>query len=917
MTKNNLFTLFLYEWLKVRFALFIFVLLLSIGAPCSAQSVQREEKESGSRFISGDLLRKMHPTNLWEAIKMIEPAIRETDENSYGSDPNNVPVSVEIRGAKRWGLNELTSSALPVFILNGAIVDAPRIYDLNIHDVESVCIRKDARELAGSGLRGGNGIIEIKTIRPEAGTIRLSYRFDGGIEWADLNSYHLMNAGEKLALEKKANLYDAENRQQLLKEREQIVAGGVNKEWLKLPLTTALQHRHRLDISGGDEFVRYQMGLRISPGTQGVMKGSKRDFYGVDAYIEYRYRTLTLSNRLSIDKMYANASPYGTFDLYPTINPYYTPEDDKGIRYSLLGEATFNQQLNPEYESALKSFRKTEAYGIWNNFRASLELSDKFQVEGHFSFVRDHAQEDYYISPASGLYSGLDQDEATQAGKYDINHRNTTTYEGNLSLRYDDRYKRSRFGGRLSMHIFQGKTERDYYGGTGIPTDRMGFISFTTTYDQHLSPDAIRQHDRMLSGIFSGYYNYDKRYEGNINLRVDKSSRLAIDRQLACFYGLDLRWHIHNESFMKEQDFLNRLTLETGWGTTGSIDFVEEDHLVKYGYNIGNEYIYDYYLIGASIKSLPNPKLKPRTTYHKNIRLTAVTRWFSLELNYFNDATKNLLILHPEALATGYDNIPANGGEIRNSGLEYCLHFPLFSTADNFSLRIYTNGIHRKNRIKSIPDYFRTNYNKNIFKNLDGFLAAGIRPSLLEKGQAVDAIYAALSIGMDAYGNELFQHDSGASVSIWEAAIMKKIGNPTPKLKGSLGLQANWQQWSLQAQLNYSLGGEIYNETLHQIQHADPAYNGEKRMSDANIRTNNAKQILATSRFVETNNEFSLGNLRIGYSFQTELIRNLRMKVLDISLTGNGLFHKSSADYQRGIRYPYARTLTLSLNAIF
>ncbi len=878
----------------------LLVAAVLLAAPAESRAIP---PSNAQRTYSGDELRDIHPTDLWEAVKMIDPSVMEIDENLYGSDPNAVPQQVDLSSSARWQ----RGGTMPVFILDGAVVSVRRIRDLDIRLVQSVSIRNDAAALTGWGLRGGNGVIEITTIHPEAWPLRLDYSFDGSLQWADLDSYRPMNSTQKLALEKSAGLYA--DLPMLLAERE----GGADKDWLRVPLRTAFQNRHLLNVSGGDQFVKYAMSLRLAPSAHGVMRGSKRDVYGADAYIEYRYRSLVISNRLGVDKIYARESDHGALDYYSSINPYYFPADPAGILYTTLGAGTFNEQINPLYEASLGSFSKAEAWALSDNLCASLNLGAGFRLDGRFSFAKEKEQTDLYIAPSSGIFTGR---EISEAGRYDIGHRNHTTYEGDVSLRYDGQGDRAQYGAILSGNVFRGESDRDYYGGTGIPSDRMGFISFTTAYNPALMPDAVRRYERTFAGLLSAWYEHDGRYRVDVSARIDRSSRLARDRQSAWFYGVSAAWNIHNETFLREAKAVHRLTLQAAMSTTGAIDFTEADHTVMYSYNTGNEYIYDYFLIGAGIRSLPNPRLRPRTNHHRNMRLSAETRWFSADLNWFCNTSKDLTVLSPTALATGYDDMPSNGGAVRTSGLAFSFRSQSIWVGD-MSLRIYANGIHRKSIVKSVPDYFREKYNVAVADNFGEILAAGLRPSLLTEGESADAIWAVRSAGIDASGRETFIDRNGEKTSVWNAADLVPVGDATPWLRGTLGVQAGWRDWSAQVHVNYSLGGEIYNETLHNVQNGSPALNGDRRMAATRMRANNPEQILATSRFVETNNEFSLGSVRVGYLLPPRVAEKLKMKSLEINLTGNRLIHSSSADYQRGIYYPYARTVTLSINAKF
>ncbi len=135
--------------------LFLAVLFLVLSAGQSLQAQQNEQSRqevSADRIFSGEDLRQINPVNLWEAIKQLEPSLSESDEESYGSDPNHIPDGINLRGSHHWP----SQSAQPVFILDNAIVDARRIRDLNINEIAELAIRKDAATLTTYGLRGSN-----------------------------------------------------------------------------------------------------------------------------------------------------------------------------------------------------------------------------------------------------------------------------------------------------------------------------------------------------------------------------------------------------------------------------------------------------------------------------------------------------------------------------------------------------------------------------------------------------------------------------------------------------------------------------------------------------------------------------------------------------------------------------------------
>ena len=90
---------------------------------------------------------------------------------------------------------------------------------------------------------------------------------------------------------------------------------------------------------------------------------------------------------------------------------------------------------------------------------------------------------------------------------------------------------------------------------------------------------------------------------------LDRSSLLAPGERTALFYGVSAAWNIGREHFMRRADWIDRLTLSAAIGTSGAVDALNSDYVVTYSSNIDNEYVYNYYLVGASVGLMPNPCL--------------------------------------------------------------------------------------------------------------------------------------------------------------------------------------------------------------------------------------------------------------------------------------------------------------------
>lgn len=102
--------------------------------------------------------------------------------------------------------------------------------------------------------------------------------------------------------------------------------------------------------------------------------------------------------------------------------------------------------------------------------------------------------------------------------------------------------------------------------------------------------------------------------------------------------------------------------------------------MVTYSSNIDNEYVYNYYLVGASVNFMPNPDLKWRTLVSRSVALQAeFAHALRLRVEYYNNDSKDLMTVDRLPLASGYRRNVSNGGRVRNSGLEYYLNATLYS----------------------------------------------------------------------------------------------------------------------------------------------------------------------------------------------------------------------------------------------
>mgnify|MGYP000776758067 FL=1 len=246
---------------------------------------------------------------------------------------------IEIRGKSSVvGLKEEygTDPNQPLFILDGFETTLETVMNLNMNRVASVTILKDAASTAIYGSKASNGVVVIETKTPEKGRLQLSYKGDFGVDIADLSDYNLMNAREKLQFETLAGVYEDNTNSpsnqlrlnSLRNERLKEIERGVDTYWLKEPVRNGFTHKHNIYAEGGEEKIRYGIGLSIGH-VNGVMKESERQTIGGNIDLIYRTGKFQFSNKLTIDYL-ETVDPTVSFSEYAQANPYYRKYNSAG-----------------------------------------------------------------------------------------------------------------------------------------------------------------------------------------------------------------------------------------------------------------------------------------------------------------------------------------------------------------------------------------------------------------------------------------------------------------------------------------------------------------------------------------------------------------------------------------------------------
>ena len=866
--------------------------------------------------VQKEQLLSMGTKNVLESLQSFVPGLVIAENNLAGSNPNKRP-DLNIRGRATFD----GSANMPLFVVDGTEVSADYVYDMDMNDIESVTVLKDASASALYGSKASAGVIVITTKTMKPGRLRLNYSGTYRLSTPDLTDYRMLNAAQKLEFERLAGLYtdktDLERQYRLDTEYNrlaQIVRSGVNTDWLSKPLRNGFSQNHSLSIDGGDDYARYNLGLRYST-DDGVMIGSKRD--RLSLFFKFSYNkpgAFSVNNSTTLMSVDSEESPYGSFSDYVRQNPYEQPYAADGSLHRKLS----NLEENPLYEAQAGNFNKSENLNILNTTTLQVWFSDAFRLNGDFSFTKDMSTSNNFKSPLA--LSELNKTDVSQRGQLTESHTSLVRYAGKLMLSYN-----KNLFGKLFTSATAGSTieanngDNTSYSSVGYYSANLSHPAFAAGYVNG-KPGGSDNIYRTV-GFFANLNSiWDNKYFLDFIYRYEGSSKFGKNTRFAPFWSVGSGWNIHNESFLKGKG-IELLKLRASVGYLGNISFEPYQAITSYNYAAGNNYVKG---IGAIPKTIGNPDLRWERTLTSNvgIDLTMFKGRWDLTFDAYIKNTDDLLVNVTKAPSVGVASARENLGAIENRGVELRTRVVPISTKQ-LQWSISATYAYNKSKIKQIS-------NALMSKNEENRNATGKAPlPIYEEGGSLTAVKVVPSAGIDpATGREVYIKRDGSYTFDYDARDKVTFGDESPLGQGSLSSYLTYKQWSASASFGYSFGGVVYNQTLvTRVEGANPKQNADERVfndrwkkpgDDAryrNIADYSTPQ--QTSRFVQVNNYLTLQSLSVAYEFTPWQIRKLGLSRMRLELLTNDLFYLSSIKRERGLDYPYARSVEMSVRFSF
>ena len=877
--------------------------------------------------IKSEQLLSVGTKNLLQGLEAFVPGLQVVQQNNLGSDPNARP-ELNLRGRATFS----GAANLPLFVVDGAIVDVEYIYDMDMNTIESVTVLKDASASALYGAKAAAGVIVITTKPISEGAIRVNYSGTLRLSMPDLSDYHLLTPQQKLQYEDLAGLYkaggaamatsfDTQNSLDLIRDRVvRMIQSGTNTDWLAKPLRTGVSHSHTVSADGGDKYVRYGLSLRYGNETGVMMQSARERLSGTFKLSYNRQGKFFASNTLTVNRSTSQDPSYGSFSNFSKQNPYQSPYDANG---ELLAKLEHNLD-NPLYEASLGSFNRAGSMDFLNTTTAQYWIDRNLRIDGDFSFTTRNNYSRSFKSPLS--YTFRNESDLTKKGSMTENLGRGLSFLGKLMVSYNRTFFEKLYVTSMAGSSLESTTaDNSSYTSLGFYSDVLGHPNFALGYGGSARPSGSESLATAAGFFFNGNAIYDNRYSVDVVYRYEGSSKFGKNQRFAPFWSLGTAWNIHNEKFFEGNKNIQLLKLRASIGYLGNISFDPYQALTTYTYNNRINYIVG---AGSVPLAIGNPELKWERTLSKNVGLDLTlfkNRW-DLTFDAYQKTTDNLLLDVSLAPSIGAVTARQNVGEVENNGIEFQTRVVPIQTKDlQWSLSL--NYSYNRNKVKKVSDALKALNQKNL--GVDS-LNRGTTPlPLYEEGESLTALKVVPSAGIDpATGKEIFIKRDGTYTFTYDPNDRRVFGDTSPWAYGSLTSYLMYKGFSLNANFGYSLGATVYNATLaSRVEGTKKEQNADRRVLESRWKQAgdvtryrdiaSTESPYQTSRFIQKEYYFTLRSLSLAYETEATWVKKLHMRRARVELLANDLFYLSTVKRERGLDYPFARSVEMSLRLSF
>ena len=861
--------------------------------------------------VNSKTLNETPALTISQALQGRVAGLQVTNNGSPGSEP-----IVRIRG-----ISSISFASDPLYIVDG--FPTGDLAAIDVKDIESVDVLKDASAAAIYGSRATNGVIMITTKKG---------RRDSKMR-VNLDSYYgTQEVTQRLSLlntdqfKQYAVAYRGSQVQRLLTPdiNQPVYTGATqtygqtNTDWQEAYFRKGAMTGHNIGLSGGNEMSRFyaSAGFIDQKGTAPSVAYRRYNFrINSDHIIS---KVFTFGENLYIasgDQTYDNNETGSRTNLVNVIRmmphmPVYDPTSNGGYR-GVNATLDGGDPTNPVEDAELKNPGNRTTAKIFGT--AFLEVNFTKWLKFRSTFGVDYANSlNYRFSPIFNDNGAIAGSSATLATI--TNNRNVSTvllYTEQLSF---DKTFGNHHINAIGVYEQQSQNTRQENASGNQSSNELKTLNNAT----NVSSQTLIGENSLLSYLARVNYDFKGKYLLSGAIRRDGLSVWAPGKKWATFPSGSIGWRIDQEEFMKDQTKISELKLRAGYGVTGLNGLVlgNTPWLVTVNSNSA------YYPFGgsptsgpaSSIQRLGNTELEWEKTKQLNIGLDLglLNNKFTITAEYYERKTDNLILSVPLPPSFGYINstVPQNVGSMQNNGFEVQLGYN--DRKGELKWNVSTNLSFNTNKVTRLAEGV-----SNIEAGGDGdFGSYNITNTAV--GQSIQAFYGWQVEGIFQDAADVSKHAKQTAGTAPGDLKFKDLNNDgvinnndrqflgsfIPKATYALNLGANYKNFDLSIFFQGVTGNKIYNATRVITEGMIRFFNAGTQVLNAwtptNKNTNIPRAVSSdpnqnarpSTRFLEDGSYLRLKNVMLGYSVPAASLQSITkgvVKNLRIYVSGQNI----------------------------
>ena len=899
------------------------------------QTMKKADLTGSVSVVSTKALETSSDTDPMRALQGKVPGMTVTANGS----PSGTG-SVRIRG-----IGSFNASQDPLFVIDGVPTTAT-LNSLNMNDIESMQVLKDAASASIYGSRAANGVIIITTKKgknadgkkinvslstnltaqfyssqskmkllntPQYATAMAQAALNDGLDpVAYASSYGLnLNAASGYPI----SVYDIATGQYNNYTVNGYYDGYINAkqtmlmsdtDWLDEISRTGFSQSYDASVSSATDksSVMFSLGYRHN---EGILKYT--NFENISARINSSFNispVVTVGENFTLTYTdQVDCQPLENALKMPSIVPGFETD---GVTYAGPVGSMADRQ-NPLRELA---FNKDNALNVWRLFGNAyidikpvkgLLLRSNFGLDYDAAFIHSYN----YTFHSDIVNNDTNSTTLSQANDSKWTWTNTANY--NFTIK--------------DNHIFTVLA-----GMEMLRQSRIDFSAYNENYDietpDYMYPDASSGVERA-TGNKSAYalmsffgkidYNWKNLLLASFTIRHDGSSRFGSNNRYGTFPAATLGYRI-SENLKKK--WLDDLKIRLSWGKTGNQAISNTARYALYVADYGSDRVtstaYDLLLQQSGIfpsgyyaSQTANPNLKWETTiqYNAGVDFGFLGYRLSGSVDAYIKDVKDMLITPAYLGSMGEGGASwLNGPSLRNWGMEFQIGWR-DELACGLGYKASLNMDFFRNKVTYLPSTTTGSYAHTTTQNL----VEAKKPYGSMVGYVFDGLFQnqdeVLAYGQDnaRVGGMRYADLNGdgritADDQTW-------IFNPVPDLSFGLNVELSYKNFDFQMFWQGVLGQDVYNNQKFQNDFwsvTDAGSNKGVRVLDGwlpEVNTSSTIPMLTTnnkgdegrtsSYFVENGSYAKLRTLQIGYSLPSRVLSHLRMSRARVYVSGQNL----------------------------